>query len=167
MLGPLWLDALIRPYWGSYNPLVLSQLDPLVDQDCYQMKFYRVPDPQDELLPAGGYIEFGLNVTPGSLLLGFLVPPDPTTGIPGDFTFQLEDLSTGHKVFNEAVPGALISNYHPTVLDPNLAQMASFWNLLDSPYPVVGSGLFRTQIQNTGSEQRIEVVIGALEVKQC
>jgi hypothetical protein len=45
--------------------------------------------------------------------------------------------------------------------------MGCFWNLLNSPYPVVGSGRFRAQIQNTTDTQRIEVVIGALEVVEC
>jgi hypothetical protein len=167
MIGPLSLDPLIREVWGSYDPLVLAQLAPLAYEDCYQPKIYRIPDPQNEVIGAGQYLEFGLQVTVGDLLLGFLLPPDPVTGLPGQFTFQLEDLSTGHKFFDEPVPSVLISNYHPTVLDAQVTQMAAFWNLFDSPYPVVGSGLFRASIQNTAGRQRIEVLIGALEVDPC
>ena len=59
-------------------------------------------------------------------------------------------------------------NYHPTVLDAYSLRMASFWNLWDSPYPVVGTGKFRAKIQNTDTAaRRIEVVIGAFEVDQC
>ena len=168
MLGPLWLDPLIRATWGNYNPLVLSQLDPLAFEDCYKPKIYRVPSPQTEVFAPGQYVEFGLQVTPGDLLYGFLVPPDPVTGLPPQFVFQLEDLSTGHKFFDEPVPAVLISNYHPVVLDSRVVSMSAFWNLLDSAYPVVGSGLFRATIQSTAAAvQRIEVLIGALEVTEC
>ena len=174
MLGQLWLDPLIRPIWGSYNPLVLAQLDVLAHEDCYKPKFYRIPDPQNEVIPAGGYVEFGLEVTVGSLLFGFLIPPNPVTGLPPQFTFQLEDLSTGHKFIDEPAPAVLLSNYHPCVLDTRAVDMSCFWNLLDSVYPVVGSGLFRAQIQNTTAPgpgdtgtRRIEVLLGAYEVRQC
>jgi len=168
MLGPLWLDPLIRATWGNYNPLVLSQLDLVAYEDCYKPKIYRVPDPQNEVLAPGGYVEFGLEVTPGDLLYGFLLPCDPVTGLPLQFVFQLEDLSTGHKLFDEPIPAVMIANYHPVVLDPSTAQMSAFWNLLNSVYPVVGSGLFRATIQNTAAAtQRIEVLIGALEVVEC
>jgi hypothetical protein len=49
--------------------------------------------------------------------------------------------------------------------------MGSFPNLLCAPHPVVGSGQFDVEIQNTGVdgdgngiEQRIELVFGVLEV---
>jgi hypothetical protein len=169
MLGPLWLDPLIRATWGQYNPLVLAQLDSLVEEDCYKPKIYRVPDPQNEVIQPGGYVEFGLEVTPGDLLYGFLIPPDPLTGIPFDFTFQLEDLSTGHLFFDEPVPSVLLSNYHPVVLDSALTQMSCFWNLLNAVYPVTGSGAFRALIQSTEptAARRIEVLISALEVSAC
>lgn len=171
MLGPLWLDPLIRATWGSYNPLVLAQLDSLADQDCYQPKIYRVPDPQNEVIGPGAYIEFGLEITPGDLLYGFLAPPDPQTGLPPQFNFQLEDLSTGHTFFDAPIPAVLLSNYHAVVLDARVNQMSAFWNLLTSPYPVVGSGLFRAELWNTSAPgtapARIEVLIGALEVVEC
>jgi hypothetical protein len=157
--------------WGQYNPLVLSQLDALVNEDCYKPKIYRVPDPQSEVVAAGDYVEFGLEVTPGDLLYGLLVPPDPLTGLAPPFTFQLEDLSTGHSFYDEPIPSILISNYHAVVLDSLLTQMSVFWNLLNAVYPVVGSGLFRAQIQSTAAigsaAQRIEILIGALEVSEC
>ena len=43
--------------------------------------------------------------------------------------------------------------------------MGSFPNLLTAPYPVVGSGLFTVEIQETsGEQQRIQLVFGVLEV---
>jgi hypothetical protein len=147
---------------------VLAQLDSLVDEDCYKPKVYRVPDPQNEVIQPGGYVEFGLQVTPGDILYGFLVPPDPITGVPFSFTFFLEDLTTGHQFFDEPIPSVLLSNYHPVVLDSALTQMSCFWWLLNSVYPVVGSGAFRALIQSTDTEaRRIEVLIGALEVSEC
>ena len=179
MLGPLWLDPLIRALWGQYNPLVLAQLDSLVDEDCYTPKIYRVPDPQNEVIAAGAYVEFGLEITPGSLLYGFLLPASPvssddpvaTAGMPAPFTFQLKDMTTGHEFYQEPVPSVLISNYHSEVLDARVASQSCFWNLLNSVYPVIGSGLFRARIQSTAAlgtpAARIEVLIGALEVSQC
>jgi len=169
MLGPLWLDPLIRATWGQYNPLVLAQLDSLVEEDCYKPKIYRVPDPQNEVIAAGDYREFGLQATAGDLFYGFLIKPDPLTGIPFSFTLQLEDLSTGHLFFDEPVPSVLLSNYHPVVLDSAMPQMSCFWNLLNAVYPVTGSGGFRALIQSTEPTEtrRIEVLIGALEVSAC
>jgi hypothetical protein len=41
----------------------------------------------------------------------------------------------------------------------------SFPNLLTSPYPVVGRGAFKIDIQSTAAiTQRVELVIGVLEV---
>jgi hypothetical protein len=171
MLGSLWLDSLIRATWGSYNPLVLAQLDSLVNEDCYTPKIYRIPDPQTEVIAAGKYCEFGLEITPGSLLYGFLLPCDPITGIPQPFTFQLKDMSTGHTFFDEAVPSVLLANYHTEVLDARVPAQSCFWNLLDAVYPVVGTGLFRAQIQSTAAigtaPARIEIGVGALEVSPC
>ena len=168
MIGPLSLDPLIRDVWGSYNPLVLAQLGQLAYEDCYRPRFYRVPDPQNEVIPVRGYVEFGLEVTPGSLLFGTLVASNPVTGVPFSFTFNLEDLSTGWSLADEPIPSVFLANYHPTVLDAFSLRMASFWNLWDSPYPVVGMGKFRAKIQNTDTAaRRIEVVIGAFEVDQC
>ncbi len=170
-LGPLWLDPLIRATYGQYNPLVIAQLDSLVNEDCYKPKIYRIPDPQNEVIAAGGYVEFGLEITPGDLLYGFLLPADPLTGIPVPFTFQLEDLSTGHSFFDEPIPSVLLSNYHAEVLDARVEQQSCFWNLLNAVYPVIGSGLFRAQIQSTAAlgtaAARIEILVGALEVSEC
>jgi len=42
--------------------------------------------------------------------------------------------------------------------------MGSFPNLMCAPHPVVGSGQFDIEIQETsGVEQRIELVLGVLE----
>ena len=179
MLGPLWLDPLTRALWGQYNPLVLAQLDSLVDEDCYTAKIYRIPDPQTEVIAAGKFVEFGLEITPGSLIYGFLLPVSPvgsddppaTAGLPLPFTFQLKDMTTGHTFFDEPIPSVLLSNYHAEVLDARVAKMSCFWNLLNAVYPVIGTGLFRAKIQNTAAigspAARIEIGVGVLEVSQC
>ena len=110
MIGPLSLDPLIRDVWGSYNPLVLAQLAGLAYQDCYRPKFYRVPDPQNEVIPARGYVEFGLEISPGDLLFGTLVASDPVYGaFRLTFTFNLEDLSTGWSSADEPIPSVFLA----------------------------------------------------------
>jgi hypothetical protein len=80
-------------------------------------------------------------------------------------------MSTGHTFFDEPIPSALLGNYHPEVLDARVASMSAFWNLLNAVYPVIGSGLFRAQIQSTAtlgsSPARIEIGVGVLEVSPC
>jgi hypothetical protein len=83
------------------------------------------------------------------ILFGYLIPSPP--------------LNPPSRYFRPGV--ALV------VLDSLLTQMSCFWNLLNAVYPVVGSGLFRAQIQSTAAigsaAQRIEILIGALEVSEC
>ena len=164
-LSPLALDPLIRETWGQYDPLVIAQLEPLAFDECYQPKLYKAPETGMEVLPAGGYLEFGLTITPGSLIYGFYLPVDPNSGLAGDFTVQIEDLSLGHKFFDEPVPAVFLSNSKPELLDPLAAVQSCAVNLLPAVYPVTGSGLFRVQLQNTDADpQRIELIFGVLEV---
>jgi hypothetical protein len=92
---------------------------------------------------------------------------------PPQFNVQIIDQSLRHKFWDEPIPSFFLGNFKPTALSANplLASGAigSFPNLLNAPYPVVGDGLFMVQIWDTsGAQQRIELVIGVLEVTdQC
>ena len=164
-LSPLLLDPLIRETWGQFDPLAIAQLEPLSQDECYQPKLYKAPETGVEVVPPGGYIEFGLTITPGSLIYGFYLPVDPNTGLPGPFTVPIEDLSLQHKFFDEPVPSVFLSNSKPDYLDAFAAVQSCAVNLLNPVYPVVGSGLFRVQLQNTSADpQRIELIFGVLEV---
>ena len=171
-ISPLQLEALTRDYWGHYDPWVISQLAPLADQDCYQPKFYKAPASADELIAAGGTANYGLKITPGSIIFGFYLPALISTSAPQPFSVQITDTSLRMKWFDEPVPSIFLANFKPTGLSTNplltSGAIFSFPNLLNAPYPVVGDGLFMVDLWNTGAAQaRIELVFGVLEVSQC
>jgi hypothetical protein len=172
-MSPLQLDPLTRDYWGHYDAWIISQLAPLAENECYQPKFYKAPASADEVIPAWGNASYGLKITPGGLIFGFYLPGLVSTLAPLQFNVQIIDQSLRHKLFDEPVPSIFLSNFKPTALSANLllasGGIGSFPSLLSSPYPVVGDGLFMVQIWDTsGTQQRIELVIGVLEVtNQC
>lgn len=168
-ISPLQLDALSRDYYGHYDAWVMGQLAPLANQDCYQPKFYKAPASVDEVIVAGGNAQYGLKITPGSLIYGFYLPGLISTLAPIPFSVQITDTSLRHKFFDEPVPSIFLANFKPTGLSTNplLASGAifSFPSLLNAPYPVVGSGQFKVDIWNSsGVTQRIELIFGVLEV---
>lgn len=191
-VSPLSLNQLTREYWGLYDSRVISQLAPLVNSRCYQPKFYKAPGDDAVLLgpTAGaiapyGYVNYGLHITPGSLIFGFYLPmrslrATPNVWIPyllspGPFTVQITDVSLQHTWWDDPVSSVFLANFKPTFQAEDSNNMGSFPNLLTTPYPVVGSGLFDVAIQNTdstvdaggiaqGVAQRIQLVFGVLEV---
>jgi hypothetical protein len=170
-ISPLQLDALTRDYYGHYDAWVISQLAPLANQDCYQPKFYKAPASSDELMVAGGNAQYGLKITPGSLIYGFYLPGLISTLAPIPFSVQITDTTLRSKFFDEPVPSIFLANFKPTGLSTNplLSNGAifSFPSLLNAPWPVVGSGLFNVELWNTaGESQRIELIFGVLEVVQ-
>ena len=172
-MSPLQLDCLSRDYWGHYDAWVISQLASLAENECYQPKFYKAPASSDELVPAFGAVEYGLKITPGSLIFGFYLPGLVSTLAPPQFNVQIIDQSLRHKFWDEPVASVFLGNFKPTALSANplLASggIGSFPNLLNCPHPVVGDGLFMVQMWETsGAAQRLELIIGVLEVTdQC
>ena len=175
-ISPLQLDCLTRDYWGHYDPWVISQLAPLAENTCYQPKFYKAPSSDMEIVPAYGQVEYGLKITPGSLIYGIQLPgllTGQTTYAPPQWNVQVIDTSLEHKWWDEAVPSFFLGNFKPTALvaNPLLADGAvgSFPSLFSAVYPVTGDGLFMVQIWETsGAQQRIEMVFAVLEVTdQC
>lgn len=178
-ISGLSLNQLTRDYWGSYDAAAIAQIAGLSGDACYTIKFYKAPDDSQEVFPAFGYVSCGLRITPGSLIWGFCLPCLATTGsavigsdtLPPQFTVQITDQSLlidgePHKWFSDPISSAFLANYKPTYesLVP-AAMLGSFPNLLRRPYPVVGSGLFTVEMQETeGIEQRLELVFGVLEV---
>jgi hypothetical protein len=172
-MSPLQLDPLTRDYWGHYDPWIISQLAPLAENECYQPKFYKCPASSDEVIAGYGNATYGLKITPGDLIFGFYLPGLVSTLAPPEFNVQIIDQSLRHKFWDEPIPSFFLANFKPSALSSNLlltsGAIGSFPNLLNCPYPVVGDGLFMVQIWETsGSQQRIELVIGCLEVTdQC
>lgn len=171
-ISPLSLDALTRDTWGNFDTAVLAEIAELAGDPCYQMKFYKAPNSQTELVAANGFVPYGLKITPGSVIFGFYLPmiPDPghiPLSAPGAYTVQITDVSLEHQWFDAPVASLFLSNYKPTYQSNAFSGAGSFPNLLTAPYPVVGSGLFMVEIQETsGSQQRIELIFGVLEVCQ-
>jgi hypothetical protein len=169
-VSPLSLNQLTRDYWGQYDPAIIAQLAALAEDPCYQIKFYKAPADDQELLPALGYVTYGMRITPGSLIFGFYLPcivdtDDPSGSVPGQFTVQITDVSLEHKFWDEPVASIFLANFKPTYQSNVTTNMGSFPNLLCSPHPVTGSGQFDIEIQETSNEQqRIQLVMGVLEV---
>jgi hypothetical protein len=168
-VSPLSLNQLTRDYWGQYDPSIIAQLAALASDSCYSIKFYKAPADDQENMPAYGYATYGLRITPGSVIFGFYLPADvdtstPAASKPGAFTVQITDVSLGHRFFDDPVSSLFLGNFKPTFQSNVNLNMGGFPNLLCAPYPVV-SGQFDIEIQETsGSAQRIELVIGVLEV---
>ncbi len=169
-VSPLSLNQLTRDYWGQYDPAIIAQLAALANDPCYSIKFYKCPADDQEDMAAYAYVTYGVRITPGSLIFGFYLPADvdtaaPANSAPGAYTVQITDVSLGHRFFDDPVSSLMLSNFKPTFQSDVNLNMGSFPNLLCAPYPVVGSGQFDVEIQETSGEaQRIEFVIGVLEV---
>lgn len=164
-ISPLSLDCLTRDYVGAFDAAIIAQLAPLAEQDCYQPKIYRAPAVTDELLAANSYVSYGLKITPGSIICGIYLPPSsPTSNLPGAFNIWIHDESLKHDWSDQPLPSYFYANNHPTYLSVGQNVIGSAMHFLDSPYAVVGNGLFLVEIWETsGAEQRIEVVFGVLE----
>lgn len=166
-ISPLSLDGFVRDYWGAFDPAAIAQLAPLAEHECYQPKIYRAPALSNELIPANGYASYGLKITPGAIIYGFYLPPNTQNRllpIPARFNVQIRDESLKHFWFDQPLPSYFLANDKPTYLGAAQNVLASFPNLLVSPYPVVGNGLFLVEIwEASGSAQRIELVFGVLE----
>lgn len=170
IISPLQLDQLTRDTWGSYDPLVIAQLAPLAGERCYQPKFYKSPASEDELMAAGAYVQHGLKFTPGSLIFGTYLPATPNTD--GGFTVprfnvQITDASLEQEWFDEAIPSLFLANSKPEYIDINPLNVTAgcFPNLLNTPWPVVGSGIQIVEIWNDPLvSQRVQLIFGVLEV---
>jgi hypothetical protein len=177
-MSPLSLNQLTRDYWGQYDPAIIAQLAALANDPCYSIKFYKAPADDQELFAAYGFVTDGIRITPGSVIFGYYLPAvvnteNPVISAPGAFTVQITDVSVEHKFWDQAVASIMLSNHKPTYQSAiasasapaGVLNMGGFPNLLCAPHPVVGSGQFDIEIQETsGSAQRIELVLGVLEV---
>jgi hypothetical protein len=169
-ISPLSLNQLTRDYWGQYDPAIIAQLAALASDPCYQIKFYKAPADDTENMAAYAYVTHGLRITPGSIIFGFYLPcvvnlESISLSVPPQFTVQITDVSMERKWWDDPVSSLLLSNFKPTFQADVNTNMGSFPNLLCAPYPVVGSGQFDIEIQETsGSAQRIQLVLGVLEV---
>lgn len=174
-ISPLSLNQLTRDYWGHYDAAVIAQLAPLSLEACYQPKFYKAPATAQEVVAANAYVTYGLKITPGDLIYGFYLPALVSTSAAPQYNIQITDENIHRtdgrprKFWDSPIPSFFLANYKPCFLNglayPAAGAIGSFPNLLNAPYPVVGDGLFLIEFWETsGVQQRIELVIGCLEV---
>ena len=163
-IGPLSLDSLTRDTWGSFDAPIIAQLAPLVENDCYQPKLYRAPDIASENFAKLGYASYGLKITPGSIIYGFQLPIQISTNLPKQFNVQIRDMSLQHNWWDQPIPAYHLANAKLTHLSASQNEVAAFPCLLDAPYPVVGTGLFRVEMWETSNvAQRLQLIFGVLE----
>lgn len=164
-ISPLSLDSLTRDYAGAFDAAIIAQLAPLAENDCYQPKIYRAPAVSNEVIAANGFQSHGLKITPGAIIYGYYLSPLVLTSeLPAPFNLQIRDQSLKMDWWNQPIPSYFVANAKRASLSMGLNQGAVFPNLLDSPYPVVGIGLFSVEFWETsGAAQRIELVFGCLE----
>jgi hypothetical protein len=164
MTSPFVLAQFIRDLWGRYDPVAIAQLAGLAEDKCYQPKFYKAPAISQELMAAKSYVPYGLKITPGAILYGWYLPVPADTDTPYQFSLQVTDQSLQHQFWSEAIPATFISNFLGTSQHNILALKGTFPSLLRHPYAITGDGLFQVELWETsGSQQRVEVVIGAFE----
>lgn len=168
-ISPLSLNPLTRDLWGQFDALAIAQLAPLANDPCYQLKFYKAPADDQELMTAGAFASYGMRITPKSVVFGFYlpclaVPGALTTSAPPQFLVRIRDESLGREWFDDPVASLFLANYKPCYQSVYNNNTGSFPNLLTAPYPVVGTGMFTVEIQESaGITQRIQLVFGVLE----
>lgn len=173
-ISPLQLSQMARDVWGSFDPLIMAKLAPLAQERCYQHKFYKTPLSSQELVPAFGFITQALQLTPGSIFYGIYLP-----GLGGTFqapfwNLQITDKSGPHDydLFDQPLPAYVLANSRVTYQSGanfplSSGQYGSDPYFLAQPYPITGNGLLLTQIWETsGAQQRIEIVLGVLELTE-
>lgn len=170
-ISPLSLDQLTRDYWGSFDPLIIALLAPLAQEKCYQPKFYKTPLSSQEVLPAFGFVTQNLQLTPGSIFYGFYLPATLPNFQAPNWNIQITDKSgtEDYDLFDQPMPAFFIANsrvtYQSALAFPAVGQFGSAPCFLAQPYPITGNGYLLTQIWETsGSQQRIECVLGVLEL---
>jgi hypothetical protein len=157
----------VRDTWGRYDPLVIAQLNEIAQDKCYQQKFYKAPAGGQEVFAPKQNVRYGLKIKPGSIVYGFHLPCSPSGYTPKSFSLQITDQAFQHTFWSEAIPSIYIANSLCTSEAYSAPETGTFPSLLASPYPVVGDGLFMIEMWETsgsGTQQRIELVIAALEV---
>lgn len=172
-ISPIQLSQQHRDYWGHYDAYIASQIAPLADDACYQPKFYKAPASADEFIQPGASVQYGLKITPGSLILGTCLPGLVTTSAPPSFIVQVRDQSLQHNFWDEPIPSIFLGNFKVCGLSANpLLQNGAILSepsWFTSPYAVVGDGLFMVSLWNPNATAlRVELVFLVLEaVGKC
>jgi hypothetical protein len=159
MVNTLKLDPFTRSMWGEYDAYVIGLLEALMYDPCYRPKLYVTPDSTSNNLfastpgvPAGGQVEYGLSITPGSLIIGNYLPSTN----PVNFVWRITDVSLDHRFWDDPLPSWFHSN-----------AKGEFPNLWPRPYPVVGSGLFQCEFWNQTVNSDGVAIPAVIQVVLC
>jgi hypothetical protein len=130
-ISPLSLADLVRDLWGNYDAAAIAQLAPLAYESCYQPKFYKAPDLQNEVFAANSYYPYGLKITPGSIIYGIHLPASLSTSQAPRFNVQVTDVSLNHQWWDEPLPVVFSRELPPVV--PVGARLPGGWR--DGVFP--------------------------------
>lgn len=147
---PNQFEADYRDYWARHLPVALEYHRPVLESDCHVIRYYQIPDDRQATFTAAGqYKQTTLSLAPGSFVLGFQQKNDAGLSC----SLQLTDQATGHKLFSQPMPSALLfrspGNY-----------------FLPVPMPVLAPGVLLVELwaQSSG-ERSLVLVVAELDVE--
>lgn len=173
MINTLKLDPFTRSVWGEYDAVAIAQIEPLMHDPCYRPRLYVTPDSTSNNLfssppgvAASGYVEYGLQVQPGSIIVGnflysaawqwFTDGDGPVvTFNPFQFLWRMTDVSFSHKLWDDPVPAWFFANAK--------SDFMNFWQ----PYPVTGNGLFNCEFWNQATDDTNTPIAQIIQVILC
>jgi hypothetical protein len=138
-VNPYHLNQYTREVWSEGDAYILAQLEPAFNSGCYRPKIYKAPDITQEVIQDGDYVQHGMKVQPGSLIIGFNFPSNFQDT---EVQVQVLDVALNHKWYSEPIPWYMISN-----------GKTDFPCLLKRAYPVAAPGLFLVEFWNVSGEQ--------------
>jgi hypothetical protein len=167
--NPLRLASNYRDFFGDPHAKLSVETDPLLRMACFVSRIYHAPDEETETagVEGNGYLEYSLDLPPGSLILGFLHSYTSQLGsdtanapVGSSFRLQITDVARRYSFFEKPVPEAWLlqdqpaANPQSALLDPSGAVSALYVlnaspRLLASPYPVAPPGVFRIEFWNS------------------
>lgn len=139
-ISSLALEPQYRNFWGSFDAAAIDYLSFRDAEHCYGPRYYKAPDLSQESIAAGDYLQYSLEIPPGSFIWGI---NHAVTGTPYDpqFLFQVLDTGLNHRWFNSPMPNYYFANKDQSQVE----QMP--W-LLEGLYPVVAPGRFLVEFWN-------------------
>jgi hypothetical protein len=165
-IAPLRLAPDYRDFFGRAHEHLAEMVDAIVNSDCYRLRIFHAPDSTTETAGVSslGYVEYALELPPGSLILGFLHSstvnePDATNPpVTSGFRVQITDVERNYKFFQKPVPDAFFlndivsQNAQGPFAGGNLYVLNPSTRLLAAPYPVAPPGQFKVEFWNILSE---------------
>lgn len=158
----LALDSCWRDYSAMWNALIEPLMAPIEESICHAPRFALIPDVQNQIIPAGGKIEYNFHLVPGSLIMGFWVTGKTTytTNSGNPFTIQLTDIDLEHQFFQEPSQTDFL-----ITAGASLGRFPSM-TLLPTPHPCVGDSLFSLECWGTPNDQFV-MILAVAEVTDC